>query len=150
MIDLFIKWAMILFLSVLALSNFKDHIKAFFLYGYFQKIIGTKEMNFRSLWKELHGLFGTRQVVTSHASEAINPAESTPGSINTSFFKHYTDLPKKTKGSPNSLFTLHVIHLDPTKNIPYFQMLNENPYTPHISHQLHNVDGDNKWMFAEF
>ncbi|XP_015996940.2 gypsy retrotransposon integrase-like protein 1 isoform X3 [Rousettus aegyptiacus] len=41
------------------------------------------------------------------------------------------------------------IHQEPTKNIPYFQMFNRNPYMPETSDVLHEVDGDNTSMFAK-
>ncbi|XP_006913322.1 gypsy retrotransposon integrase-like protein 1 isoform X2 [Pteropus alecto] len=41
------------------------------------------------------------------------------------------------------------IHQEPTKNTPYFQMFNRNPYVPETSDVLYEVDGDNTNMFAK-
>ncbi|XP_062943401.1 gypsy retrotransposon integrase-like protein 1 isoform X4 [Cynocephalus volans] len=99
---------------------------------------------------ELNGLFGTKQIVISHTSGTLNPTESTPSTIKTILSKHCADHPDNWDDHLSAVsFAFNVTHLEPTKNTPYFQMFNRNPYMPETSGSLHEADGDNTSMFAK-
>ncbi|KAM4869972.1 gypsy retrotransposon integrase-like protein 1 isoform X3 [Urocitellus parryii] len=98
---------------------------------------------------ELYGLFGTKQIIIPHASGTVNPTESTPSTIKTFLSKYCADHPNNWDEHLSALsFAFNVTHLEPTKNTPYFQMFNRNPYMPETSDNLHEVDGGNTNMFA--
>ncbi|XP_015413745.1 PREDICTED: gypsy retrotransposon integrase-like protein 1 isoform X1 [Myotis davidii] len=99
---------------------------------------------------ELCGLFGMKQVVISHASQAVNQTEGIPNTIKTFLSKHCTDYPNNWDDHLSAVsFAFNVTHLEPTKNTPYFQMFNRNPYMPETLDVLHEVDGDDSSMFAK-
>ncbi|XP_058393223.1 gypsy retrotransposon integrase-like protein 1 isoform X2 [Diceros bicornis minor] len=99
---------------------------------------------------ELRGLFGTKQIVISHASQTVNPTESPSSAIKTFLSKHCADHPNNWDDHLSAVsFAFNVTHLEPSKNTPYFQMFNRNPCVPETSDILHEVDGDNTNMFAK-
>lgn len=99
---------------------------------------------------ELYGLFGTKQIVISHSSQTINPTESTPSTIKAFLSKHCADHPNNWDDHLSAIsFAFNVTHLEPTKNIPYFQMFNRNPYMTETSDILHEADGNDTSMFAK-
>ncbi|XP_057594215.1 gypsy retrotransposon integrase-like protein 1 isoform X2 [Hippopotamus amphibius kiboko] len=99
---------------------------------------------------ELCELFGTKQIVISRASQTVNPTESTPSTIKAFLSKHCADYPNNWDDHLSTVsFAFNVTHLEPTKNIPYFQMFNRNPYMPETSDILREVNGDNTSMFAK-
>lgn len=99
---------------------------------------------------ELCELFGTKQIVISQASQTVNPTESTPSTIKTFLSKHCADHPDNWDDHLSAVsFAFNVIHLEPSKNTPYFQMFNRNPYMPETSDILHEMDGDSTSMFAK-
>nr|XP_004652545.2 gypsy retrotransposon integrase-like protein 1 isoform X1 [Jaculus jaculus] len=151
MTDLFTKWIMILPLSDVSVSEIsKAIINIFFLYGPPQKIIMDQRDEFiEQINVELGRLFGVKQVVISHASGSINPSESTPSTVRTFLSKHCADHPDNWDEHLSALsFAFNVTHLEPTKNTPYFQMFNRNPYMPESSGSPHEVDVNNTSMFA--
>ncbi|XP_059947814.1 gypsy retrotransposon integrase-like protein 1 isoform X2 [Mesoplodon densirostris] len=98
---------------------------------------------------ELCELFGTKQIVISHASQTINPTVSTSSTIKTFLSKHCADYPNNWDDHLAAVsFAFNVTHLEPTKNTPYFQMFNRNLYMPETSDILREVDGSNTSMFA--
>ncbi|KAF4015385.1 hypothetical protein G4228_006646 [Cervus hanglu yarkandensis] len=98
---------------------------------------------------ELCELFGTKQIVISHASQTMNPTASTSSTIKTFLSKHCADYPNDWDDHLSAVsFAFNVTHLEPTKNTPYFQMFNRNPYMP-ASSDIREVDGDNTSMFAK-
>lgn len=95
-------------------------------------------------------MFGTKQIVISQASQTVNPTESTPSTIKTFLSKHCADHPDNWDDHLSAVsFAFNVIHLEPSKNTPYFQMFNRNPYMPETSDILHEMDGDSTSMFAK-
>ncbi|KAF6124525.1 gypsy retrotransposon integrase 1 [Phyllostomus discolor] len=99
---------------------------------------------------ELYGLFGTKQIVISHASQTVNQTEGIPNTIKTFLSKHCADHPNNWDDHLSAVsFAFNITHLEPTKNTPYFQMFHRNPYMPETSDVLHEVDGDNTSMFAK-
>ncbi|XP_031224429.1 gypsy retrotransposon integrase-like protein 1 isoform X3 [Mastomys coucha] len=77
---------------------------------------------------ELYRLFGAKEIVISHTSGSVNPAESTPSTIKTFLLKHCAEHPTNwDEHLPALSFAFNVTHLEPTKNTPYFQMFNRNP-----------------------
>ena len=61
---------------------------------------------------ELCELFGTKQIVISHASQTINPAESTPSTIKTFLSKHCADYPNDWDDHLQAVsFAFNVTHL---------------------------------------
>lgn len=151
MTDLFTKWVVILPLCDVSASEIsKAIINIFFLYGPPQKIIMDQRDEFiHQINGELCELFGTKQIVISHASQTVNPTESTPSTIKTFLSKHCADYPNNWDDHLSAVsFAFNVTHLEPTKNTPYFQMFNRNPYMPESS-DIREVDGDNRSMFAK-
>ncbi|XP_020023446.1 gypsy retrotransposon integrase-like protein 1 isoform X2 [Castor canadensis] len=149
--DLFTKWVTILPLHAISVSEIsKAIINVFFLYGPPQKIIMDQRDEFiQQINVELYGLFGTKQIVISHASGTVNTSESTSSTIKTFLSKHCADYPNNWDDHLSAVsFAFNVTHLESTKNTPYFQMFNRNPYMPETSDDLHEVDGDNASMFA--
>ncbi|KAG8505407.1 Gypsy retrotransposon integrase-like protein 1, partial [Galemys pyrenaicus] len=146
--DLFTKWVVILPLSDVSASEISKAItNIVFLYGLPQKIIMDQRDEFiHQINIELCGLFGTKQIVTSHASQTVNPAESTPSTIKMFLSKHCADHPNNWD---DHLSALSFAFNEPTKSTPYFQMFNRNPYMPETSDILRAVDGDNTSMFAK-
>ncbi|XP_055285784.1 gypsy retrotransposon integrase-like protein 1 isoform X2 [Moschus berezovskii] len=145
MTDLFTKWVVILPLCDVSASEIsKAIINIFFLYGPPQKIIMDQRDEFiHQINVELCELFGTKQIVISHASQTINPTESTPSTIKTFLSKHCADYPYNWDDHLSAVsFAFNVTHSEPTKNTPYFQMFNRNPYMPESS-DIREVDGDN-------
>ncbi|XP_076995139.1 gypsy retrotransposon integrase-like protein 1 isoform X2 [Tamandua tetradactyla] len=152
MTDLFTKWVVILPLCDVSVSEItKAIINIFFLYGPPQKIIMDQRDEFiHQINVELHGLFGTKHVVISRASQTVDPTESTPSTIKTFLSKHCADHPNNWDDHLSAIsFAFNVTHLEPTKNTPYFQMFNRNHYVPETSDSLHGVDADNTSMFAK-
>ncbi|XP_039072872.1 gypsy retrotransposon integrase-like protein 1 isoform X3 [Hyaena hyaena] len=152
MTDLFTKWVVILPLcDVLPSEISKAMVNIFFLYGPPQKIIMDQREEFiHEINVELFGLFGTKQIVISHASQTVNRTESTPSTIKAFLSKHCADHPNNWDDHLSAIsFAFNVTHLEPTKNTPYFQMFNRNPYIPETSDILHEVDGDDTSMFAK-
>ncbi|XP_053081388.1 gypsy retrotransposon integrase-like protein 1 isoform X3 [Acinonyx jubatus] len=152
MADLFTKWVVILPLCDVSPSEVsKAIINIFFLYGPPQKIIMDQREEFiHEINVELCGLFGTKQIVISHASQAVNRTESTSSTIKAFLCKHCADHPNNWDDHLSAIsFAFNVTHLEPTKNTPYFQMFNRNPYMPETSDILHEVDGDDTSMFAK-
>ncbi|XP_021111504.1 gypsy retrotransposon integrase-like protein 1 isoform X6 [Heterocephalus glaber] len=98
---------------------------------------------------ELYGLFGTKEIVISHAAGTVNPTESTPRTIKAFLSKHCADHPENWDEHLSAVsFAFNATHLEPAKNTPYFQMFNRNPYIPKTSDTLHEMDADNTSMFA--
>ncbi|XP_059549978.1 gypsy retrotransposon integrase-like protein 1 isoform X4 [Myotis daubentonii] len=152
MTDLFTKWIVILPLCDVSASEVsKAIINIFFLYGPPQKIIMDQRDEFiRQINIELCGLFGMKQIVISHASQAVNQTEGIPNTIKTFLSKHCADYPNNWDDHLSAVsFAFNVTHLEPTKNTPYFQMFNRNPYMPETLDVLHEVDGDDTSMFAK-
>ncbi|XP_052047742.1 gypsy retrotransposon integrase-like protein 1 isoform X1 [Apodemus sylvaticus] len=130
MTDLFTKWVMILPLCDVSASEIsKAIINIFFLYGPPQKIIMDQRDEFiEQINVEIYRLFGAKEIVISHASGSVNPAESTPGTIRTFLSKHCAEHPSNwDEHLPALSFAFNVTHSEPTKNTPYFQMFNRNP-----------------------
>ncbi|XP_060002158.1 gypsy retrotransposon integrase-like protein 1 isoform X1 [Lagenorhynchus albirostris] len=151
MTDLFTKWVVILPLCDVSASEIsKAIINIFFLYGPPQKIIMDQRDEFiHQINVELCELFGTKQIVISHASQTINPTISTPSTIKTFLSKHCADYPNNWDDHLAAVsFAFNVTHSEPTKNTPYFQMFNRNLYMPETSDILREVDGNNTSMFA--
>ncbi|KAM7147880.1 gypsy retrotransposon integrase-like protein 1 isoform 3-T4 [Molossus nigricans] len=99
---------------------------------------------------ELCGLFGTKQIVISRSSQTVNQTEGIPNTIKTFLSKHCADHPNNWDDHLSAVsFAFNITHLEPTKNTPYFQMFNRNPYVPETSDDLHEMDGDNTSMFAK-
>ncbi|KAM9254403.1 gypsy retrotransposon integrase-like protein 1 isoform 3-T3 [Dugong dugon] len=99
---------------------------------------------------ELYGLFGTKQIVISHASQTVDPTESTPSTIKMFLSKYCADHPNNWDDHLSAIsFAFNIIHLESAKNTPYFQMFNRNPYMSETSDSLHEVDGGNTSMFSE-
>ncbi|XP_036266820.1 gypsy retrotransposon integrase-like protein 1 isoform X3 [Pipistrellus kuhlii] len=145
MTDLFTKWVVILPLCDVSASEVsKAIINIFFLYGPPQKIIMDQRDEFiHQINVELYGMFGMKQIVISHASQAVNQTEGIPKTIKTFLSKHCADYPHNWDDHLSAVsFAFNVTHLEPTKNMPYFQMFNRNPYMPETSDVLHEVDGD--------
>uniref|UniRef100_A0A667G4V5 Gypsy retrotransposon integrase 1 n=1 Tax=Lynx canadensis TaxID=61383 RepID=A0A667G4V5_LYNCA len=153
MADLFTKWVVILPLCDVSPSEVsKAIINIFFIYGPPQKIIMDQREEFiHEINVELCGLFGTKQIVISHTSQAVNRTESTSSTIKAFLCKHCADHPNNWDDHLSAIsFAFNVTHLcEPTKNTPYFQMFNRNPYMPETSDILHEVDGDDTSMFAK-
>ncbi|XP_004477262.1 gypsy retrotransposon integrase-like protein 1 [Dasypus novemcinctus] len=152
MTDLFTKWVVILPLSDVSASEITKAISnIFFLYGPPQKIIMDQRDEFiHQINVELYGLFGTKHIVISHASQTVDPTESTPSTIKTFLSKHCADHPNNWDDHLSAVsFAFNVTHLEPAKNTPYFQMFNRNHYVPETSDSLHGVDADNTSMFAK-
>ncbi|XP_006872375.1 PREDICTED: gypsy retrotransposon integrase-like protein 1 [Chrysochloris asiatica] len=152
MTDLFTKWVVILPLHDVSASEIsKAIINIFFLYGPPQKIIMDQRDEFiHQINLELYELFGTKQIVISHASQTVDLTESTPSTIKTFLSKHCADHPNNWDDHLSAIsFAFNITHLDPTKNTPYFQMFNRNPNMPETSDSLHEVDDDNASMFAK-
>ncbi|XP_037658207.1 gypsy retrotransposon integrase-like protein 1 isoform X3 [Choloepus didactylus] len=152
MTDLFTKWVVILPLCDVSASEItKAIINIFFLYGPPQKIIMDQRDEFiHQINVELYRLFGTKHIVISHASQTVDPTESTPSTIKTFLSKHCADYPNNWDDHLSAVsFAFNVTHLEPTKNTPYFQMFNRNHYVPETSDSLHGVDADNTSMFAK-
>ncbi|KAM9731593.1 gypsy retrotransposon integrase-like protein 1 isoform 2-T3 [Dama dama] len=133
MTDLFTKWVVILPLCDVSASEIsKAIINIFFLYGPPQKIIMDQRDEF------IH-----------QASQTMNPTASTSSTIKTFLSKHCADYPNDWDDHLSAVsFAFNVTHLEPTKNTPYFQMFNRNPYMP-ASSDIREVDGDNTSMFAK-
>ncbi|XP_017506926.2 gypsy retrotransposon integrase-like protein 1 isoform X2 [Manis javanica] len=151
MTDLFTKWVVILPLCDVSATEISKAItNIFFLYGPPQKIIMDQRDEFiHQINVELCELFGTKQIVISHASQTVNSTESTPNTIKTFLSKHCADHPNNWDEHLSVVsFAFNVTHLEPTKNTPYFQMFNRNPHMPETSDVLHEVDDDNTSMFA--
>ncbi|XP_003788979.1 gypsy retrotransposon integrase-like protein 1 [Otolemur garnettii] len=149
--DLLTKWVMILPLCDVSASEIaKAIINLFFLYGPPQKMIMNQGDEFiQQINAELYGLFGKKQTVISHTSGAVNPADSTPSAIKTLLSKHCAEHPDDWDDHLLAVsFAFNVTHLEPTKNTPYFQMFNRNPYMAEISDSLQEVDGGNTSMFT--
>ncbi|KAF6356923.1 gypsy retrotransposon integrase 1 [Rhinolophus ferrumequinum] len=152
MTDLFTKWVVILPLRDVSASEIsKAIVNIFFLYGPPQKIIMDQREEFiHQINVELCGLFGAKQIVISHASQTVNQTESIPSTIKTFLSKHCAEHPNNWDDHlPAISFAFNITHLEPSKNIPYFQMFNRNPCMPEISDVLHEVDGNNTSMFAK-
>ncbi|CAK6444411.1 unnamed protein product [Pipistrellus nathusii] len=152
MTDLFTKWVVILPLCDVSASEVsKAIINIFFLYGPPQKIIMDQRDEFiHQINVELYGMFGMKQIVISHASQAVNQTEGIPKTIKTFLSKHCADYPHNWDDHLSAVsFAFNVTHLEPTKNMPYFQMFNRNPYMPETSDVLHEVDADDTSMFAK-
>ena len=61
---------------------------------------------------ELCELFGTKQIVISHASQTVNPTESTPSTIKTFLSKHCADYPNNWDDHLSAVsFAFNVTHL---------------------------------------
>ncbi|XP_036742743.2 gypsy retrotransposon integrase-like protein 1 isoform X3 [Manis pentadactyla] len=151
MTDLFTKWVVILPLCDVSATEISKAItNIFFLYGPPQKIIMDQRDEFiHQINVELCELFGTKQIVISHASQTVSSTESTPNTIKTFLSKHCADHPNNWDEHLSAVsFAFNVTHLEPTKNTPYFQMFNRNPHMPETSDVLHEVDDDNTSMFA--
>ncbi|ELW72940.1 Gypsy retrotransposon integrase-like protein 1 [Tupaia chinensis] len=149
---LFTKWVVILPLCDVSASEIsKAIISIFFLYGPPQKVIMDQRDEFiQQINVELCGLFGTKQIVIPHASGTVNPTESTPTTIKTFLSKHCADHPNNWDDHLAAVsFAFNVIHLEPSKSTPYFQMFNRNPCMPDTSDTVHEVDGDNTRMFTK-
>ncbi|KAM5260859.1 gypsy retrotransposon integrase-like protein 1 [Hipposideros larvatus] len=152
MTDLFTKWVVILPLCDVSASEIsKAIINIFFLYGPPQKIIMDQREEFiHQINVELCGLFGTKQMVISHASQTANQTESIPSTIKTFLSKHCAEHPNTWDDHlPAVSLAFNLTHLEPSKNTPYFQMFNRSPYMPETSDVLREVDGDNTSMFAK-
>ncbi|XP_004586344.2 gypsy retrotransposon integrase-like protein 1 [Ochotona princeps] len=151
MTDWFTKWVVILPLCDVSASEIsKAIINIFFLYGPPQKIIMDQRDEFiQQINAELYGLFGTKQIVTSHASGTINPAESTSSTIKTFLSKHCADHPDTWDDHLSAVsFAFNITHLEPTKNTPYFQMFCRNASLPETSDGPHEARGESAGMFA--
>lgn len=151
MTDLFTKWVMILPLCDVSASEIsKAIINIFFLYGPPQKIIMDQRDEFiEQINVELYRLFGTKQIVISHASGSVNPSESTPNTVKTFLSKHCADHPNNWDEHLSALsFAFNITHLEPTKSTPYFQMFNRNPCMLETSNSPHEINGENSSMFA--
>ncbi|XP_032332348.1 gypsy retrotransposon integrase-like protein 1 isoform X3 [Camelus dromedarius] len=152
MTDLFTKWVVILPLCDVSASEIsKAIINIFFLYGPPQKIIMDQRDEFiHQINVELCELFGTKQIVISHASQTVTPNESTSSMIRMFLSKHCADYPNNWDDHLSAVsFAFNATHLEPTKNTPYFQMFNRNPYVPETSDILRELDGDSTSMFAK-
>ncbi|KAM5330371.1 gypsy retrotransposon integrase-like protein 1 isoform 2-T3 [Glossophaga mutica] len=152
MTDLFTKWVVILPLCDVSASEIsKAIINIFSLYGPPQKIIMDQRDEFiHQINVELYGLFGTKQIVISHASQTVNQTEGIPNTIKTFLSKHCADHPNNWDDHLSAVsFAFNITHLEPTKNTPYFQMFHRNPYMPETSDVHHEVDSDNTSMFAK-
>ncbi|KAF6356925.1 gypsy retrotransposon integrase 1 [Rhinolophus ferrumequinum] len=113
-------------------------------------IMDQREEFIHQINVELCGLFGAKQIVISHASQTVNQTESIPSTIKTFLSKHCAEHPNNWDDHlPAISFAFNITHLEPSKNIPYFQMFNRNPCMPEISDVLHEVDGNNTSMFAK-
>ncbi|OBS79588.1 hypothetical protein A6R68_22210 [Neotoma lepida] len=146
--DLFSKWVMILPLcDVSAAEISKAIINIFFLYGPPQKIIMDQRDEFiEQINTELYRLFGTKEIVISHLSGSVNPSEITPSTIKGFLSKHCADHPTTWDEHLSALsFAFNVTHSEPTKNTPFFQMFNRNPYLLECSPE---VGGENTSVFA--
>ncbi|XP_013000984.2 gypsy retrotransposon integrase-like protein 1 isoform X1 [Cavia porcellus] len=149
--DLFTKWVMILPLCDVSASEISKAIaNVFFLYGPPQKLIMDHRDEFiQQINVDLFGLFGTKEIVISHASGTVNPTESTPRTIKAFLSKHCADHPDNwDEHLPAVSFAFNATHSEPAKNTPYFQMFNRNPYIPKTSDTLHEVDADNTSVLA--
>lgn len=61
---------------------------------------------------ELCGLFGTKQIVISHASQAVNQTESIPSTIKTFLSKHCAEHPNNWDDHlPAVSFAFNITHL---------------------------------------
>ncbi|KAM6225037.1 gypsy retrotransposon integrase-like protein 1 [Rhynchocyon petersi] len=152
MTDLFTKWVVILPLCDVSASEIsKAMTSIFFLYGPPQKIIMDQRDEFiHQINVELYGLFGTTQIVISHASQTVDLTESTPSIIKTFLSKYCADHPNNWDDHLSAIsFAFNVIHLEPTKNTPYFQMFNRNPHMLETTDHLHEVNGENTSMFVK-
>ncbi|XP_006900742.1 PREDICTED: gypsy retrotransposon integrase-like protein 1 [Elephantulus edwardii] len=152
MTDLFTKWVVILPLCDVSASEIsKAIINIFFLYGPPQKILMDQRDEFiHQINVELYGLFGTKQIVISHASRTVDLTENTPSIIKAFLSKHCADHPNNWDDHLSAIsFAFNITHLEPAKNTPYFQMFNRNPHMLETSDSLHEVDGDNTSMFVK-
>ncbi|XP_021111503.1 gypsy retrotransposon integrase-like protein 1 isoform X2 [Heterocephalus glaber] len=129
--DLFTKWVMILPLCDVSASEISKAItNVFFLYGPPQKIIMDQRDEFiQQINVELYGLFGTKEIVISHAAGTVNPTESTPRTIKAFLSKHCADHPENWDEHLSAVsFAFNATHL--------------------TSDTLHEMDADNTSMFA--
>lgn len=95
---------------------------------------------------ELYRLFGTKQIVISHASGSVNPSESTPSAVKAFLSKYCAEHPNTwDEHLPALSFAFNVTHSEPTKNTPFFQMFNRNPCVLECPHE---AGGENTSMFA--
>ncbi|XP_038196506.1 gypsy retrotransposon integrase-like protein 1 isoform X2 [Arvicola amphibius] len=146
--DLFTKWIMILPLCDVSASEIsKAIINIFFLYGPSQKIIMDQRDEFiEQINTELYRLFGTKQIVISHASESVHPSESTPSTVKAFLSKYCAEHPNNwDEHLPALSFAFNVTRSEPTKNTPFFQMFNRNPCVLECSHE---AGGENTSVFA--
>lgn len=91
-------------------------------------------------------MFGTKQIIISHASGSVSPPESTSSTIKAFLSKHCADHPNTwDEHLPALSFAFNVTPSEPTKNTPYFQMFNRNPYVVECPHDL---GGENTSLFA--
>ncbi|XP_023403718.1 gypsy retrotransposon integrase-like protein 1 isoform X2 [Loxodonta africana] len=114
MTDLFTKWVVILPLCDVSASEIsKAIINIFFLYGPPQKIIMDQRDEFiNQINVELYGLFGTKQIVISHASQTVDPTVSTPSTIRTFLSKHCADHPNNWDDHLSAVsFAFNIVHL---------------------------------------
>uniref|UniRef100_A0A250Y1C1 Gypsy retrotransposon integrase-like protein 1 n=1 Tax=Castor canadensis TaxID=51338 RepID=A0A250Y1C1_CASCN len=118
--DLFTKWVTILPLHAISVSEIsKAIINVFFLYGPPQKIIMDQRDEFiQQINVELYGLFGTKQIVISHASGTVNTSESTSSTIKTFLSKHCADYPNNWDDHLSAVsFAFNVTHLVEDNNL---------------------------------
>ncbi|KAM4875099.1 gypsy retrotransposon integrase-like protein 1 isoform 2-T4 [Thomomys bottae] len=151
MTDLFTKWVVLLPLHDTSVSEIsKAILNVIFLYGLPQKIIMDQSDEFiQQVNIELHGLFGTKQIIIPNGSGTINPSESTPITIKTFLSKLCTEHPSSWDEHLSTVsFAFNITHSEPTKNTPYFQMFNRNPNVPETSDSLHEMDDGDASMFS--
>ncbi|XP_075807812.1 gypsy retrotransposon integrase-like protein 1 [Microtus pennsylvanicus] len=147
--DLFTKWIMILPLCDVSASEIsKAIINIFFLYGPPQKIIMDQRDEFiDQINTELYRLFGTKQIVISHASGSVHPSESTPSTVKAFLSKYCAEHPNTwDEHLPVLSFAFNVTRSEPTKNTPFFQMFNRNPCV--LEECPHEAGGENTSVFA--
>lgn len=96
---------------------------------------------------ELYRLFGTKQIVISHASGSVHPSESTPSTVKAFLSKYCAEHPNTwDEHLPALSFAFNVTLSEPTKNTPFFQMFNRNPCVPEEC--PHEAGGENTSVFA--
>ncbi|XP_043834058.1 gypsy retrotransposon integrase-like protein 1 isoform X1 [Dromiciops gliroides] len=153
MTDLFTKWIVILPLhDVSAPEISKAIINIFFLYGPPQKIVMDQGDEFiHQINGELFGLFGTKQIVSFYPSQPDDVNERTANTIKIFLSKYCLDHPNDWDDHLLAIsYAFNLTNLEPSKNIPYFQMFNRNPDELGTSHVFHEGEGsDSICMFAK-
>ncbi|XP_007486305.2 gypsy retrotransposon integrase-like protein 1 [Monodelphis domestica] len=150
--DAFTKWVVALPLRDVAASEVsRAIISLFFLYGPPQRVVMDQGDEFiNQINGEIFGLFGTRQMVSFYPSQPDDASERTANTIKMFLSKYCLDHPNDWDDHLLAIsYAFNLTHLEPSKNIPYFQMFNRNPEELRALDMFHEGEGDSTCMFAK-